>query len=410
MGTRYASGTLGKPEEAPGGAVRLPARLTRPGVFAYRQPDGSTVRDYRPAEVLHDALPSLQSAPLTIRHPRGDGRRVSADNWRELSVGHVETPVVLDDGWIGAPVVVCDAGTLRDIDAGKIYEVSLGFSVEVDPTPGVTPEGEPYDRKVVSMKYNHLALLPAGEPARVPGAVLCLDSADDEIINDAGEPAPPQDTSTRPGEALLTEAQVATMIAEALAPVQEALTAAQRTGAELADKLAQVEARVEVRSNVEDEPPAEPPQPPQEGNPPAEPPTEPPGKSPVEDSLGVAERIAQAEARASVAEARLAALEGQIDARAAERLLVLDSAREAGLPVAGSTFDLKRQIIRRTIPTFDSTDPIVVDSYWEAVRAVSPTQVAAAAFSAPVEPQTPPAPEKPAYQIHREAMLARGPR
>ena len=56
MARVFTRGTLGKPEPAPGGGVRVQARVTRPGVFAYRKADGTRERRYRSPAVVAQAL------------------------------------------------------------------------------------------------------------------------------------------------------------------------------------------------------------------------------------------------------------------------------------------------------------------------------------------------------------------
>lgn len=370
------------------------------------------VREYRSPEVVNDAaaLATLASAPVTVRHP---AQAVDASTWKAVSVGHVETPLVCDDGWVTAPVVVSDAAALDLVEQGGPLDVSCGFFASYDNTPGVTPEGEPYDRRVVSMGYNHLAILPLGEPGRVAGASLVLDSAEvlEEVL-DAMAPgeldnAPPPDTSTQPGEAPLTEAQAKTMIAAAVQGTAEALQALQSTVADLAAQITAVAtAKAEPPEPEEPEPP-EPPQeqPAPEPPPPPAPPVEdasqapPEGKAPpvVEDSLTGEERIAQAEARAAVAEARAAEAErAHAEALAAlprlveERRLVLDAAQALGLPVEGDTRALKLAVVRRQFPGFTGGSDLVVDAHFEAFRRVGPAQAASAAFAA--GPVTTPAP------------------
>jgi hypothetical protein len=68
--------SIGKFEVTPEGFLRIPAAVTRVGVFNYKQPDGSVIRELRlPEEVFNpDSLSSLKSIPITNDHPpRRDG-------------------------------------------------------------------------------------------------------------------------------------------------------------------------------------------------------------------------------------------------------------------------------------------------------------------------------------------------
>ena len=80
---RLDFGAFSKVERTPQGGMRIPANLTRTGVFIYRRKDGTERRELRePAEVFHaDSLSTLRSAPVTNLHP---DRAVGPDNWKSL--------------------------------------------------------------------------------------------------------------------------------------------------------------------------------------------------------------------------------------------------------------------------------------------------------------------------------------
>lgn len=163
------------------GAIRVPARLTRVGVFSYRQPDGSTRREYRPpAEVFAPShLDALRSAPLTLDHP--PETRVDASTWRRIAIGHVGDDVAesADRRFVEGSVVVSDARAISAVDAREREQVSIGYDVDLDLTPGVSPEGEAYDAVQRRIRPNHVALVPRGRAGADVG--LRLDNADNEI-------------------------------------------------------------------------------------------------------------------------------------------------------------------------------------------------------------------------------------
>lgn len=148
-------------ERTPTGGIRAPARLARTGVQVYQMPDGTERREYRPAdEVFHaDALASLRDAPVTDLHPASV---VHAANWRELSVGHVGEDVRREGDFVAATVVVQDAAEVERVLKGERVEVSVGYEVELDPTPGLSPEGERYDAVQRNIRANHVGLGPEG--------------------------------------------------------------------------------------------------------------------------------------------------------------------------------------------------------------------------------------------------------
>lgn len=185
MPLRIDVGELGKAETTPQGGIRVPAFLTRAGVFRYVNPDGTERREWRSvAEVSRaDSLRTLQSAPVTIRHPKAG--KVSTASWRQLSIGHVGDDVRLDGNRVAASVVINDAEGIEQVRAG-LRETSSGYQCALDPSPGVVPAGEPdagesYDMSQRNIVYNHVAILERGRAGR--DIKLRLD-ADDNICDD----------------------------------------------------------------------------------------------------------------------------------------------------------------------------------------------------------------------------------
>jgi hypothetical protein len=163
-------------ERTPQGGIRAPARLARTGVQVYQMPDGTERREYRPAdEVFHaDALASLRDAPVTDLHPASV---VHAANWRELSVGHVGEDVRREGDFVAATVVVQDATEVERVLKGERKELSVGYEVEIDPTPGTSPEGERYDAVQRKIRANHVGLGPDGWGRAGSEVALRLDGA-----------------------------------------------------------------------------------------------------------------------------------------------------------------------------------------------------------------------------------------
>jgi hypothetical protein len=174
------SGSLSKAIELADGSLRIPARVARTGVQVYQYADGSTVREYRsPAEVFSkDAVQSFDDVAVTIGHPLSP---VSPVNWNSLAKGHIDDPQK-SETFLTADVIVKDAATINAIKAGDLVELSAGYYVTVDPTPGVTPEGEPYDAVQTNIVGNHVALLPKGQGRAGPDVRLYADSKDGSAI------------------------------------------------------------------------------------------------------------------------------------------------------------------------------------------------------------------------------------
>jgi hypothetical protein len=171
---------MGKAERTPQGGVRAPAYLTRVGVLTYRDDDGQVVRELRPRDEVFapESLATLRGAPVTDLHPPA---LVRADNYRELSRGHVGDDVREDGGKVAAVVVVQDADLVAKIDSRRAREVSCGYTCQIDPTPGEY-EGERYDQIQRQIRYNHVALGPEGWGRAGSEVALRIDSRSGDAI------------------------------------------------------------------------------------------------------------------------------------------------------------------------------------------------------------------------------------
>ncbi len=162
------------------GALRVPAFLTRTGIFTYLNPDGSERREYRPAEEVLSArvMDQARGIPLTNDHPAD--RRVDAATFSALAIGHVGDDVrPHDDGVrMAATIYVSDASAVQAVERGHLTEISLGYRVDFDPSPG-EHEGQPYHGVQRNLQINHAALVRRGRAGRDVG--LRLDSAGDQI-------------------------------------------------------------------------------------------------------------------------------------------------------------------------------------------------------------------------------------
>lgn len=142
--------------------MRVRARIARTGVLRYRDGDGREWGEYRsPEEVFAaESLATLRGATVTDLHPQG---LVTAASYRDLGRGHTHDDVAAEDGrYVVATLAVNDADLARKVLDGERRDVSAGYTCEVDPTPGVTPEGERYDGVQRAIRFNHVALGPRG--------------------------------------------------------------------------------------------------------------------------------------------------------------------------------------------------------------------------------------------------------
>ena len=153
------------------GFIRDTPIVGRTGILVYRNADGTERREYRPPEEAFkaDSLASLMGKPITIGHKAF----VTAGNAAQVApVGSVLSAGRQDGNAIRADIVIYNL----DTDA---RELSCGYSLNLDETPGITPEGEHYDAIQRNIVYNHVALVPQG---RAGIARLNMDGS--QIIDD----------------------------------------------------------------------------------------------------------------------------------------------------------------------------------------------------------------------------------
>ena len=145
----------------------------RVGIQSYMNSDGSIRKEYRPAEeVFHpDALASMVGKPITDAHPNG---KVTAANFKKLTIGTILGAGKQDGDNVRVDIIIQDAEAIIKAEKGGVRELSLGYTVDLDETPGEF-NGEKYDAIQKNIRVNHLALVPKG---RAGNARLNLDRFD----------------------------------------------------------------------------------------------------------------------------------------------------------------------------------------------------------------------------------------
>jgi len=148
-------------ERTPEGYLRCDATAARVGVLEYPQPDGRVVREYRPPEEASDpqSLATFGGKAVTLEHPP---EMLNAENTRQYAVGFTGTEVVYDQGFVRVVVTLTDQEAIDAVLRGDAVEVSAGYEVDIDPTPGVTPDGQQYDAIQRNIRCNHLAVTRRG--------------------------------------------------------------------------------------------------------------------------------------------------------------------------------------------------------------------------------------------------------
>lgn len=144
-------------EETPEGFLRVPATFARSGVQRYRRMDGTEVVEYRPEEEVsrEDALLSLANLPVTLEHPT---ELLTPDTARQHMRGFTGSHVEYRSPFATGVVTITDREAIEAVKRGDAREVSVGYRVMFDPTPGITPQGERYDGIQRAISGNHLAI------------------------------------------------------------------------------------------------------------------------------------------------------------------------------------------------------------------------------------------------------------
>lgn len=181
MPLRYDSGSVTGVQRTPQGGLRVDANITRSGVFVYRRPDGTIIREYRsPEEVSRaDSLATLASAPVTLNHPP---RMVDPLVYREYTRGNLHGDPRWDGKFVAGSLMIQDFDAINAVERRDTREVSCGYHCDTVDEPGVSPDGEEYDRRQVNIRYNHVALVPKGRAGR--DVRLRLDSDDNQLADD----------------------------------------------------------------------------------------------------------------------------------------------------------------------------------------------------------------------------------
>lgn len=167
------SAALAGVHETPEGYLEASVRISRTGIQEYLGselgcPDKPRLRIYRGDDAVFDkaTLESFANIPLTVEHPKD---LVDSSNWKQHAVGVTGNEILRDGEFLKIGIRVTDADAVAAVKRGK-RELSVGYEAQFDKTPGVSPEGEPYDWRQTSILANHLAITDAaraGSKARI---------------------------------------------------------------------------------------------------------------------------------------------------------------------------------------------------------------------------------------------------
>ena len=172
---RYDFSPIEKYELTPEGYLRVWASIARTGIQHYTDADGSIRKEFRPeSEVASpESLASFAGKAITMEHPPA---LLDSENTKDYQIGFTGSEIVYDNGFVRAVMTVTDRDVIKRIMHGDVREVSAGYRVNYDPTPGVTDSGEHYNGIQTEISGNHVAIVRRGRAG--PQVKLHLDRQD----------------------------------------------------------------------------------------------------------------------------------------------------------------------------------------------------------------------------------------
>lgn len=156
------------------GFLRDSPIVARTGIYIYQQPDGTIIREYRPPEEVFDtdSEASFVGKPIVVGHPASG--IVNSDTAQDLAIG-----TILSSGYQKDETnIACDIVIHNPSAIGEKRGLSLGYRVDIEEAPGITPDGQQYDVIQRNIRINHLAVVDRGRA----GAKARLNLDGDEII------------------------------------------------------------------------------------------------------------------------------------------------------------------------------------------------------------------------------------
>jgi hypothetical protein len=133
------------------------ALFARTGLQLYDDGRGGVSREYRPPSEVFDAasLASYEGRPLTDGHPANNLTTQTASMFARGSVsgpGRKHT----DGIHVVGRLSVWDESLIEKFDAGQV-DLSAGYSLEPDHTPGIGPDGKRHDLVHRKIRINHMS-------------------------------------------------------------------------------------------------------------------------------------------------------------------------------------------------------------------------------------------------------------
>ena len=147
------------------GYLRIDGVVAHVGILEYMDDDGTVIREFVPEETLFEpaSLSSLAGAPVTLQHPPV---MVTPSNYKQYSQGSVNGMPKRDGDNLVASMLVIGNEALHAVEYDGVSELSPGYSVDLDETPGEW-QGQKYDRVQRNRRYNHQAIVDAARGGSV---------------------------------------------------------------------------------------------------------------------------------------------------------------------------------------------------------------------------------------------------
>ena len=149
-------------ETTPQGYIKTTAKITKGAVLQYYGHEigltdsraNQIINVHRTLEELSkpETLKSIDGMPLTITHP--PDKKVSADDWKDKTVGHVQNPRV-EGNYIVCDVYIQDKSAIELLKDKDIRELSVGY----EPADIQEINGQFYH---INIRVNHIAIVAEG--------------------------------------------------------------------------------------------------------------------------------------------------------------------------------------------------------------------------------------------------------
>ena len=152
------------------------------------KPEMQIVRVFRPRDEVSKARPSFAHRPVTLGHP---SEPVTADNWKQVARGWTGDEVAIEGDIIRVPMLLADAEAIKAVEAGT-RQLSMGYDVTLDWTPGIAPDGQAYDAIQRNIRGNHVAIVDAarggpdltlGDGSAAP-ATFTIDQITEQMVDE----------------------------------------------------------------------------------------------------------------------------------------------------------------------------------------------------------------------------------